>query len=66
MPATFSMALGSETIAKPPPRLGQTDGNVGKIVGAMCAAVKSTRRVLAWQARAASPGKIDEFRVLTM
>jgi hypothetical protein len=25
-----------------------------------------TRRALAWQAHAASPGKIDEFRVLTM
>jgi hypothetical protein len=60
------MALSNETIAKPPPRLGQTDGNVGKTVGVMCVAVKSTRCVLAWQAHAASPGKIDEFRVLTM
>jgi hypothetical protein len=60
------MALGGETIAKAPPRLGQTEGNGAKSIGAMCAAAKSARRALAWQARAASPGKIDKILVLTM
>jgi hypothetical protein len=33
----------------------------GKQPGAMGAAVKSARRALAWQVRAASPGKIDKI-----